>query len=115
MPASATPLPAPTASATAPAPTQNAGLGDLRIWVTPRFDPANDPLLQARLDAFAAEHAGISIEVRVKEEASLIESLRLTALAAPGASPDLVAFSRADLESAAAAGIDPADGALPGQ
>jgi ABC-type glycerol-3-phosphate transport system substrate-binding protein len=73
--------------------------------VTPRFDPASDALLQARLDAFVAAHDGLQIEVRVKDEASLLESLRLTAFAAPAASPDLIALSRADLEAAAAQGL----------
>ncbi len=102
---SPTPRPAPTASATSPAPTRVADLQGLRIWVTPRFDPAVDPLLQARLDAFAEKHAGLEIEVRVKQETSLIDALQLTVSAAPGASPDLIVFSRANLEGAVAQGL----------
>jgi ABC-type glycerol-3-phosphate transport system substrate-binding protein len=114
-PLTATPSPLPPSTATpiAPAPTQRAAPFVLRVWVTPRFDPASDALLQARLDAFAAAHAGLKIEVRVKGEASLVESLQLTAFAAPAASPDLVALSRADLEAASAQGlIQPLDASL---
>ena len=110
---SPTPTPAPTASATAAAPTQNVAPRSLRIWVTPRFDPATNALLQARLDVFAQKHTGLKIEVRVKEEASLVESLQLTEFAAPAAAPDLIALSRADLESAVAQGlIQPMDAVL---
>jgi ABC-type glycerol-3-phosphate transport system substrate-binding protein len=107
VPLAATPssLPEPTATTTSPAPTPRAVPLVLRVWVTPRFDPAADSLFQARLDAFAANHAGLKIEVRVKDEASLLESLRLTAFAAPAASPDLIALPRADLEAAAAQGL----------
>jgi ABC-type glycerol-3-phosphate transport system substrate-binding protein len=90
---------------TSPVPTQYTDLLTVRIWVTPRFDPAKDSVLQARLDAFSADHAGLKIEVRVKEEASLLESLRLTVFAAPDAAPDLIALSRADLEGAVAQGL----------
>jgi len=114
-PATSSPLPEPSATATSPAPTPHAAPLVLRVWVTPRFDPASDSLLQARLDAFTADHAGLKIEVRVKDESSLLESLRLTAFAAPAASPDLVALPRADLESAAAQGlIQPLDASLLG-
>ena len=103
--ATPSPLPEPTATSNSPAPTQHLAPFVLRVWVTPRFDPASDSLLQARLDAFVAAHDGLKIEVRVKDEASLLESLRLTAFAAPAASPDLIALSRADLEAAAAQGL----------
>ena len=103
--ATPSPLPEPTATSTSPAPTQHLAPFVLRVWVTPRFDPASDSLLQARLDAFAADHAGLEIEVRVKDESSLLESLRLTAFAAPSSSPDLIALPRADLEAAAAQGL----------
>lgn len=107
VPLAATPSPLPesTATSTSPAPTQHLAPFVLRVWVTPRFDPASDELLQTRLDAFVAAHEGLQIEVRVKDEASLLESLRLTAFAAPAASPDLIALSRADLETAAAQGL----------
>jgi ABC-type glycerol-3-phosphate transport system substrate-binding protein len=83
--------------------------------VTPRFDPASDSLLQARLDAFVANHAGLKIEVRVKDESNLLETLELTAFAAPAASPDLISLPRAELEAAAAQGlIQPLDASLLG-
>ena len=114
-PATSSPLPEPTVTPTSPAPTQHVAPIVLRVWVTSRFDPASDSRLQARLDAFAADHAGLKIEVRVKDESSLLESLRLTAFAAPAASPDLVALPRADLEAAAAQGlIQPLDASLLG-
>jgi ABC-type glycerol-3-phosphate transport system substrate-binding protein len=111
--ATSSPLPEPTATSTSPAPTPHFTPLVLRVWVTPRFNPASDSLLQARLDAFTAAHAELKIEVRVKDEASLLESLRLTAFAAPAASPDLIALPRADLEAAAAQGlIQPLDASL---
>jgi ABC-type glycerol-3-phosphate transport system substrate-binding protein len=94
----------PTAEATAPA---NAPLV-LRVWLPPRFDPASDALMQARLDSFAAAHPGLKLDIRVKEESGatgLLESLRLSSAAAPSALPDLIALPRADLERAALAGI----------
>lgn len=113
----ATPLPAvPTATALFPTltPTAHTSPMVLRVWVPSRFDPQKDALLQARLDSFLESHPGLKIDVRVKEEtgtASLLESLLLTSTAAPAALPDLVALPRADLESAAAAGvIQPVDG-----
>lgn len=105
VPATPSPLPEQTATSISSAPPQHAAPFVLRIWVTPRFDPTSDVLLQTRLDAFAAGHEGLKIEVRVKDEASLLESLRLTAFAAPAASPDLIALPRADLEAAAAQGL----------
>ena len=113
--ANPSPLPESTATSTPPAPTQHLASFVLRVWVTPRFDPARDPLLQARLDLFLANHTGLEIEVRVKEESSLLESLELTAFAAPAASPDLIALPRADLEAAAARGlVQPLDASLLG-
>jgi ABC-type glycerol-3-phosphate transport system substrate-binding protein len=112
LPATSSPPPVSTATATLSAPTPHTAPLVLRVWVTPRFDPASDPLLQARLDAFTAAHAGLKIEVRVKDEASLLTTLNLTFSAAPAALPDLIALPRADLESAAALGlIQPLDAA----
>jgi ABC-type glycerol-3-phosphate transport system substrate-binding protein len=116
--AACAPLPVPTPRVTAspeptgtpttlPVPTSHVPGVILRIWVTPRFDPTYDAMLKARMDEFAAGHTGLQIEVRVKDESALIESLRLTSSAAPGAAPDLVVFSRAELESAVAAGLVP--------
>lgn len=99
------PLPEPTVTATLPAPTPYAMPLVLRVWVPPRFDPATNPLLQARLDAFIADHVGLKIEVRARDEASLLETLDLTFIAAPAVLPDLIALPGVDLESAATLGL----------
>ena len=84
----------------------------LRLWLPPQFDPAaNTPsgtLLQTRLDEFVAHHPGLTLEVRIKAAtgpASLLGSLVAAGSAAPGALPDLVALSRADMESAVLKGL----------
>ena len=90
----------------------------LRIWVPPQFDPAAETpagtLLQERLDEFMARRPGLRIEVRVKAESgpgNLLNSLTATRAAAPSILPDLVALSRADLESASTNGLlHPLDG-----
>lgn len=90
----------------------------LVIWVPPQFD-ANKPgasgrLLRERLDAFAAAHPGVTVEVRVKQlrgPGSLLESLAATSAAAPLRLPSLIALPRQDLEVAALKGlIFPVDG-----
>jgi len=86
----------------------------LRIWVPPQFDPSAETpagvLFQERLDEFVARRPGLQIEVRVKAE-SIVNSLTATQAAAPSIMPDLVALSRADLESTSAAGLlHPLDG-----
>jgi len=113
---SATPAPAPAATETqlppAPSTATQPAVRSLRIWLPPQFDPNADTLaaslLRARLDAFTAAHAGLTLEVRIKgskDEASLLEALSLTRSAAPSALPDLVALSRTDLEAAALKGM----------
>lgn len=90
----------------------------LRIWLPPQFDPAagtpSGDLLQARLDEFVKRRPGLTIEVRIKAPdgvAGLLDSLIVTSNAAPGAAPDLIALSRADLEAAALKGVlHPLDG-----
>ena len=90
----------------------------LRLWVPPQFDPAAETpasiLLQKRLDEFVARRPGLQIEVRVKAESGtsgLLNALTATRSAAPSIMPDLVALSRADLESATAKGLlHPLDG-----
>lgn len=84
----------------------------LRIWLPPRFDPnagtAAGALLQERLDEFVARRTDLRIDVRVKAESgsgSLLNTLTTTRSAAPSIMPDLVALSRADLESATAKGL----------
>jgi ABC-type glycerol-3-phosphate transport system substrate-binding protein len=90
----------------------------LRIWVPPRFDPAAETaagaLFQERLTAFGASRPGLQIEVRVKAESGasgLLNALSTTRSAAPSIMPDLVALSRADMDSATAKGLlHPMDG-----
>lgn len=90
----------------------------LRIWVPPQFDPAAETaasaLFQERLNEFVARRPGLRVEVRVKAESgtgSLLNALTTTRSAAPAAMPDLVALSRADLESGTAKGVlHPLDG-----
>jgi ABC-type glycerol-3-phosphate transport system substrate-binding protein len=86
--------------------------------VPPQFDPFSETtagrLLQGRLDEFVARRPGLRIEVRVKAESgtsSMLNALAATKSAAPSITPDLVALSRPDLESATAKGLlHPFDG-----
>ena len=87
----------------------------LRIWLPPRFDPnvdtASAKLLKQRLVDFEATHPGLKIDVRIKAEDELLNSLSITSAAAATALPDLIALSRPDLEAAALKGlIHPIDG-----
>lgn len=88
------------------------GVLSLRLWLPPQFDPnAETPaasLLKARLDAFAAAHPALTLEIRIKgleTGPSLLEMLSITRSAAPDVLPDLVALSRTDLEAAAFKGL----------
>jgi len=111
-----TPQPAPVATQTSTQPVTETHI--LRVWLPPRFDPNADTdsakLLKLRLANFEAVHPRIKIEVRIKAEsgdASLLNALSVTSVAAPTALPDLVALSRPDLEVAALKGlIHPVDG-----
>jgi ABC-type glycerol-3-phosphate transport system substrate-binding protein len=71
-------------------------------------------LLQERLDEFVARHPGLRIDVRVKAESGtsgMLNALTTTRSAAPSVMPDLVALSRANLESATVKGLlHPLDG-----
>ena len=90
----------------------------LRIWVPPQFDPfagtAAGELLQERLDEFVTRRPDLRLDVRVKAESGasgVLNALSTTRSAAPSTMPDLVALSRADLESATAKGLlHPLDG-----
>ena len=90
----------------------------LRVWLPPHFDPNADTdfaeLLRQRLADFQSSHRGLRIEVRIKAvdgKAGLLNSLSITSAAAASASPDLIALSRVDLESAAKKGLlRPMDG-----
>jgi ABC-type glycerol-3-phosphate transport system substrate-binding protein len=121
-----TPTPAPSKQATStpelvpsttpatvetPQPTLE-GAHVLRIWLPPQFDPeagtAASNLLKQRLNLFQAQHPGLEIEVRVKAvngDASLLDSLSMTSMAAPRALPDLIALSHSDLVTAAQKGL----------
>lgn len=84
----------------------------LRIWLPPQFNPntntASAALLKQRLATFEAEHPGIEIDVRIKDEegeAGLLNSLSITSMAAPNVLPDLVALPRHTLEAAAQKGL----------
>ncbi|HEX7973667.1 MAG TPA: extracellular solute-binding protein [Anaerolineales bacterium] len=90
----------------------------LRVWLPPRFNPADKAksgtLLQARLDAFTAQRSNMRIEVRIKAmdgPGGLLDSLTAASAAAPQALPDLVALDRPMLETAALKGLlHPYDG-----
>src|SRR5450756_1794730 len=85
-PSQATPAITPTFPAgTTPPPT-------LKIWLPPQFNPDGDSqasaLLKARLQAFAALHPGLKIEVRIKASignGGLLDTLAATSAAAPAA------------------------------
>lgn len=99
-------LPPPTTTAPAePGPTT------LRLWLPPRFDPESGTpageLLKQRLDEFRQQYPEIQLEVRLKAiggPGGMLDSLATTSVAAPQAMPDVVALSRADLETAALKG-----------
>ena len=103
-----------TPTTSAPPQVTPGGPRTLRIWLPPQFDPAAETpasaLLQERLDEFVARRPGLQIEVRIKAE-SMLNPLTATQAAAASIMPDLVALSRADLESATAQGLlHPLDG-----
>ena len=113
-----TPVTIITSTPTATPTITPGGPRTLRIWVPPQFDPSAETpagaLLQERLDEFVARRPGLQIEVRVKAESGtsgLLNALTATRSAAPSAMPDLVALSRADMESATTKGLlHPLDG-----
>jgi multiple sugar transport system substrate-binding protein len=93
-------------------PSQLPGIVTLHLWLPPEFDPNAGTLagnlLKARLEEFAAQNPGVSIEVRLKAvqgAGGLLESLVTASAAAPLALPDLVALPRPLLESAALKGL----------
>jgi multiple sugar transport system substrate-binding protein len=113
-----TPVTIATSTSTATPTVTPGGPRTLRIWVSPQFDPSAETpagaLLQAKLDEFVTRRPGLQIEVRVKVESGtsgLLNALTTTRSAAPSVMPDLVALSRANLESATAKGLlHPLDG-----
>ena len=107
-----------TTTAVSPTPTsQTTPVGPriLRIWLPPKFDPSLDNpaslLLGNRLDEFTSSHPELQIEVRIKSEDNIAETLTTTNSAAPSLMPDLIALSRANLEMAVARGkLHPLEG-----
>jgi ABC-type glycerol-3-phosphate transport system substrate-binding protein len=79
--------------------------------VPPQFAPSGTPagkILQARLDAFVAQHPDLRIQVRIKPvdgPGGLLDSLTTSSAAAPLALPDLVALPRPLMETAALKGL----------
>jgi ABC-type glycerol-3-phosphate transport system substrate-binding protein len=111
-----TPLPTPQATATpptvSPLPTPTADPHQprlLRLWLPPQFDPQADTpaarLLNARLQAFTADHPGLTLDIRVKSGADILQILSLTNSAASAAMPDLIALPYRDMQKAASAGL----------
>lgn len=87
----------------------------LRIWLPPQFDPnAGTPsaeLLKQRLQDFENSHLGIQIEIRIKGDSDILNTLSITTNAAPGAMPDLIALSHSNMQAAASAGyLHPLEG-----
>lgn len=87
----------------------------LRIWLPPRFDPeAGTPaaaLFKQRLEEFASDHPRIQIDLRIKSDEKMIETLSNSIEAAPEVLPDLIALSSSDMQVAAAAGyLHPLEG-----
>lgn len=84
-----------------------SGTIELTIWVPPQFDPSAETpqaeLFKRRIKEFEELHDDVFITVRVKAATGsngLLESLVITNQAAMQAMPSLVAFSRADVETA---------------
>jgi len=99
----ASPTPRPTATQNIPVVQSQT----LIIWVPPQFDPAEETtagnLFLSRLDDFKERRPQTEIQVRVKPttgDFSILESLRVTDLAAPLIMPDLIALPRSLVEQA---------------
>jgi len=81
----------------------------LRVWLPVQFDPdAGTPsadLLKQRLLAFEDEYPNVQIEIRIKSNADILNTLSITNSAAPEAMPDLIALSYSDMHATASAGF----------
>jgi ABC-type glycerol-3-phosphate transport system substrate-binding protein len=84
----------------------------LRVWLPPEFTPAvstpGGQLLAGQIQAFENKHPGTAVEIRTKAGSGLgglLSALTTAANAAPSTLPDVIALSRDDLASAAAAGL----------
>ncbi len=119
----ASPGPTDTSPVTSTAPTGQTEPATTRliVWLPPEFDPAAEgpasELLRAQLDAFEAEHPGLTVETRIKDETGpggLFETLSAAKTVAPDVLPDLIALHPAALTSAALKGlIQPLDEVAP--
>lgn len=105
-------LPSPTPTVAAPTPTAVAAPPrTLRVWLPAMVSKENNAAayeaLAARIQAFAAAHS-VTAEIRVKPtsgEAGMLTTLGAARLVAPGAVPDVVLMSRAQMEAAAVKGL----------
>lgn len=98
----------PQAIPTATAPVMADESRILRVWLPPQFDPnAGTPsadLLKQRLTDFENEYA-VEVEIRIKSETDVLNTLAVTSNAAPEAMPDLIALSYSDMQATASAGF----------
>lgn len=109
-----------TATPSRPAENTPAAGDELVIWLPPEFDPARpgpaSELLQERVVAFEADHPGLRVRLRIKEQSGpggLMETLSAASSIAPDALPDVIALHPAALTAAALKGlIQPLDGIL---
>ena len=106
---------APSVSPTPVSQTTAEATRILRIWLPPKFDPSlENPaslLLGNRLEEFVSTRPWMQIELRIKSEKDITDTLTTTNSVAPALMPDLILLSRANLELAAGRGIlHPQDG-----
>ncbi len=92
--------------------TPSKDIRTLSIWIPQEFDPAlKSPaaiLLSKTISEFETQNDGVKVELRVKADSGvsgLMESLALTAAAAPDAMPSLVLLTRSQMEETARKGI----------
>ena len=85
--------------------------GSITVWLLPQFDPNNETeagrVMLAHIGTFEETFPNSAINIRIKAESgpsSIINSLQVTAKAAPSALPSVVLLQRPDLEAAAASG-----------
>jgi ABC-type glycerol-3-phosphate transport system substrate-binding protein len=89
-----------------------AGPIGLRVWLPPEFTPdvstPGGQALAGQIRAFENNHPGVAVEIRTKAASGLgglLSALTTASNAAPSILPDVIALSRDDLVSAAAAGL----------
>lgn len=110
-PPAATPSPSPVSPTPTTAPASR-NLNHLSIWVPAEYDPAKKSasslLLEKSIKEFTDLNPGVTVDIRVKADsgpASLLESLVLTAAAAPDAMPSIALLNRSQMEEIAKKGI----------